>query len=507
MSTRTLNSKRNIITGVLSNCLIPVFSFIVKTAIVRCFSIEYIGLTSVFSSIFQVLNLAELGFSTAIIVNLYKPLKENDIDAVRGILAYFKRIYIIIGLIVMIAGIVVSPMLKTMVGDTRQISENIYILYFLYLADTTIRFLLFAYKEALFNAIQRFDITKIVYIIIYIVRTCLQLLAIIVFKSFYLYAVVLVICTAVYYIVLQLISKNEYGQYYPDGKIDENTRNNIKEQVAGLSVSKALGASRDSVKSIIITSFLGLYVSGQYSNYYTVFNAVLGFFLVITKAIQASIGNSIVSETVEKNYRDLTKMEFLHNMFITACTAYLVSLYQPFMKLWMGKKFMFPDSIMFLFVIYFYILAMSEVRNAFFSALGYWWKAKGYFVTEALVNVVLIVCLGKFFGLSGIVIATSLTLLIVNYIGITNLLFKEYFVSGRKGYYTNRIIYTLITLIISGVSYYFCVLIPYGGWPGLIIKLVVCSVIVVVLIPSMMFIFKRKYLKESIAFIRQIIKA
>lgn len=507
MSTRTLNSKRNIITGVLGNCLIPVFSFIVKTAIVRYFSVEYIGLTSVFSSILQVLNLAELGFSTAITVNLYKPLKENDINAVRGILAYFKKIYQLIGTVILIIGITIIPFLNNMVGDNGKVDENIYILYGFYLLDKVFTYMLFAYKEALLNAIQRLDIIKVVYIIISASKCCLQLIVIIVFRNFYLYAAVMVLCTFCYYLSLNIISKKKYGQYYPDGKIDDVVKSNVIRQVVGLSVSNIVSTTRNSLNPIIISSYIGLRMAGQYSNYCDIFNMIIGFFLVITKAIQASIGNSIVSETVKKNYDVFTKMEFLQNIIITACTAYLVSLYQPFMKVWMGQGLMFPDPVMMLFVLNFYIIAMSEVRNAFFSALGYWWKAKYIFIAEGLINIILIICLGKLFGVTGIIIAPILTLLFVNYIGITNILFKEYFEEGRKEYYINRLIYTFITIIISGASYYCCALVPYEGITGLIVRIVFCTVILVVMIPAMMFLFKRKNMKESIAFIRQIIRA
>ena len=129
MGTRTLNSKRNIIVGILSNCLIPVFAFVIKSATVRYFGVEYNGLTGFFSSVFQVLNIAELGFSTAIIVNLYKPLKDNDTVAIRGILAYFRRVYRIIGLVILAAGIIVCPFIKILIGDTGGIGENIFILY------------------------------------------------------------------------------------------------------------------------------------------------------------------------------------------------------------------------------------------------------------------------------------------------------------------------------------------------------------------------------------------
>ena len=491
MGTRTLNSKRNIIVGILSNCLIPVFAFVIKSATVRYFGVEYNGLTGFFSSVFQVLNIAELGFSTAIIVNLYKPLKDNDTVAIRGILAYFRRVYRIIGLVILAAGIIVCPFIKILIGDTGGIGENIFILYLIYLAEKVCGFLLFAYKEALFNAAQRLDITKAVYIIIYFLRGCLQLLALIVFRNFYIFAIVFTLATVLYNIALNILSKKKFAEYYPEGNIDEGTKQEVYKQVAGLSVSNVLGVSRDSLNSIIVTSYLGLYIAGQYSNYLTVYDAVIGFFLVITKAIQASIGNSIVSESVEKNYADLTRMEFLHNIFVTACTVYMICLYQPFMKLWMGEKLMFSDPLMMLFVLYFYIRAMSEVRNAFFAALGYWWKAKWLFVAEAVINTLLMLILGKLFGVAGILIATGSAFLIVNYIGCTDLLFKEYFKNGRKEFYTNRIIYTVITAITCGISWYLCGMIPYEGIPGLIVRIAVCTLVLIFIVPTVMFGIKR----------------
>ena len=507
MGTRTLNSKRNIIVGILSNCLIPVFAFVIKSATVRYFSVDYNGLTGFFASVLQVLNIAELGFSTAIIVNLYKPLKENDAAAICGILAYFRRIYRIIGLVILAGGLIVSPFLKLLLGDTGVIGENIYILYFIYLAEKVCGYLLFAYKEALFNAAQRFDITKTVYVIIYFVRGCLQLLALIVFRNFYIFAAVFLLATVVYNLALNILSKKKFAQYYPEGNIDEATKKEVIKQVAGLSVSNVLGVSRDSLNSIIVTSYLGLYISGQYSNYLTIYDAVIGFFLIITKAIQASIGNSIVSESVEKNYADLTRMEFLHNIFVTACAAYMICLYQPFMKLWMGEKLMFSDPVMMLFVLYFYIRAMSEVKNAYFSALGYWWKAKWIFVAEAIVVITLMLVLGKLFDVAGIIIAPSISILTVNYIGTTHLLFKEYFNSGKKEFYTNRIIYTVITVIICSIAWYLCTLIPYEGIPGLAVRIAVCTLVLLLTVPAVMFAIKRKYMKEALGFIIQIIKA
>ena len=178
MESRTLNSKRNIIAGVLGNCINPVFGLLVNSAIVRCFSVEYVGLIGTFNAILQILNLAELGFSTSMIVNLYKPIKENDVVAVRGILASYRSVYRIIGLIILTAGIIICPFLKIMFKDIAEIRENVYILYILFLTNKAFNFMLFAHKEALLNAAQRIDVIHVINIIIYVARSCLQLIAI-----------------------------------------------------------------------------------------------------------------------------------------------------------------------------------------------------------------------------------------------------------------------------------------------------------------------------------------
>ncbi len=507
MGSRTLNSKRNIIAGGLCNCLLPVFGLIVNAGVVRCFSVEYIGLAGTFNAVLQVLNLAELGFSTAMTVNLYRPLKDNDTAAVRGMLAYFKRVYRIIGLVIFAAGVIVCPFLGRLVKDSGEITENIYILYLLFLLNKAVTFWLYAHKEALLNAVQRFDIIKLVHILSYAVKSCLQLLAVIVFRNFYFYAAALILGTVLYNAALNILSKKKFPQYAPEGRIDEAIKLTVKKQVAGLTVSNVLGVSRDSLNSILITSFFGLYIAGKYSNYCTVYDAVIGFFLITTKAVMSSIGNSIVSETVEKNYENLTKMEFLQNLVTTACTAYLLSLYQPFMKVWMGEELMFSDPVMLLFVLYFYIRAMSEVRNAYFSALGYWWKAKWIFVTETVVVIVLMFVLGKLLGVAGIILAPCISILTVNYIGITNLMFREYFRIGAKEYYTNRILYTAVTAVIGFTAWYSCGLVSYEGIPGLLLRVAVCTLVLVITVPAMMYLLKREYMKESVSFMKQIITA
>ena len=67
---RTKNGIRNMIWGILNkfvNLLVP---FFIRTILIKSLGKEYTGVTGLFTSILTVLNLAELGFSSAIVFNM-----------------------------------------------------------------------------------------------------------------------------------------------------------------------------------------------------------------------------------------------------------------------------------------------------------------------------------------------------------------------------------------------------------------------------------------------------
>ena len=77
---RTKHSMQNIITGVFGKIVALIVPFILRTVILNVLGANYLGLNSLFSSILQLLNLTELGFSSAIVYGLYKPLEDDDYD-------------------------------------------------------------------------------------------------------------------------------------------------------------------------------------------------------------------------------------------------------------------------------------------------------------------------------------------------------------------------------------------------------------------------------------------
>ena len=78
---RTKNTKRNLYSGFIKQIAGIILPFITRTIVLYTLGAQYQGISSLFNSILHVLNLADLGFSTAVIYVLYKPIAEDDKEA------------------------------------------------------------------------------------------------------------------------------------------------------------------------------------------------------------------------------------------------------------------------------------------------------------------------------------------------------------------------------------------------------------------------------------------
>lgn len=471
---RINNTKKNILSGIVNKIIVMIFPFIIRTVILYHLSEEYLGLSSLFTSILQVLNIAELGFSHAIVYNMYKPIADKNYDLVGAYLNYFKKIYLRVGLIIFGFGIVILPFLKFLISGTYPEEINLYILYILYLIDSASSYLWFAYKGCLLNALQKVNILTNIQSVIWILKYSIQILIIILFKNYYLFVIVSIISTIVINLMTSKYVDNNLPEYKNDIELSSKKKEELKTQVKGVMLGRISDVFRNSLDSIILSTFFGLTTVAIYNNYYYIFSAIYAIILIITHAMQASVGNSIAKESVVKNYNDLKKFNFLFTYIICFCCICLISLFQPFMRIWVGRNLMFSDFNMILLCLYFFVLNINNIRNLYFTGNGLWWDAKESFILEAIGNLLLNILLGTIFGTVGIIIATIITIFIFNYILRTNILFKKYFKIKPYEYYFKMFLYFCVIFILCSVSYVFCnKLLIIDGIIGLIVYLTI----------------------------------
>ncbi len=448
---RTKNAVRNIYSGMFNKIFTIFFPFLIRTVLIKKIGIEYAGLNSLFSSILQVLNLTELGFASAVVYSMYKPIAEDDKDTICALLNFYKRVYFIIGLVILALGTAVMPFLPHLIKGNVPQDINIYVLYSIYLVNTSLSYLLFGYKNSLLNAHQRRDVISNILTITQGLMNICQLLILVTIKNYYLYVLMMPIFTVLNNVLVGIATKRMFPEYSCKGKLDISVKKDIRKKVAGLMISKLAQTSRNSFDSIFISAFLGLAMTTIYSNYLLVISAITGILNIVINSLQAGVGNTLQTETKEKNYENLKKFNLLYTLFVGWCTTCMLCMYQSFMELWLGKDFLLPFGAVVLLCLYFYILKAGDINSLYYNASGMWWHGKYRAITEALLNLLGNFILVKYIGIYGIVISTVITA-IIGHFWNGQFLFKLYYKNNKM------IRYFLFEGMIAVMSFSICIL-------------------------------------------------
>lgn len=504
-SSRTKNATRNIIFGLILKIYQIVFPFIMRTVMIYFMGVKYLGLNSLFTSILQVLNLAELGVGSAMVYSMYKPIAENDGDKVRKLMNLYKSYYRKIGIVIAIFGIIFTPFIPKVIKGDVPSELNIYILYLLNLSSTVFSYWLFAYKNSILQAFQRNDLISKVTIITNTIQYFLQLLVIIYFKDYYLYVIVLIICQILTNILTAIFAQKYYPEFKASGTLDVEEKRQINKRIKDLFTARVGSVIVNSIDTIVISAFLGLTILAVYQNYYYILTALIGILSIIYKACTAGIGNSIIMEGKEKNYKDLKKFTFTISWVICICTCCLMCLYQPFMELWVGSEYLLDFKVVICFSLYFYIYEINQLLCTYKDAAGIWHEDRFRPLITALVNLILNIIMVNIWGIYGVILSTVISTVFIGTPWLIKNLFSTIFDKNQANTFLKNILKYFLTMICCLViSYFLLSLIDVG----IILKLICGSIICIIIPTTVYFLLYRKtneYL-EAISFIKRIIK-
>ena len=463
--------------GVVGRVVSLLLPFVVRTIILHRLGADYAGLGNLFTSILQTLSVAELGFSSAIIFSLYKPVAEDNKPEICALLTLYRRIYQIVGAVILVAGVAVMPFLDLLIKGGYPADINLYLLYGIYLSNTVISYFAFGYKNVILTVYQRRDILSAIDLAVNIARSTIQIVILVVCRNYYAYIIWMPIFTLLTNLAVGRITKRRYPELVCSGKPAKERLKAISNQIKGVALGRFSLIARNTLDSIILSALCGLIAVTKYSNYYFVFSSVGAILVVLLQAMSASVGNSIATETREKNLADHHKFDFYFMWIVSWCTVCMVCLYQPFMKLWAGEELVLPYHTMILFCVYFYVNQLGQVRGVYSEGAGLWWDFRHITLAEMFANLTLNIGLGMWLEIDGIIIATIITAFLSSFIAITRITFKKYFRASTRKYYLNSAVYALVTVLGCWVSSLVCDLVKADGFGELILRLMVCAVV------------------------------
>lgn len=277
---RAKNATRNIVFGMILKAYQIVMPFLMRTAMIYLMGVQYLGLNSLFISILQVLNLAELGVGSAMIYSMYRPIAEDDNATICALMKLYRTYYRVIGLIIAVIGCILTPFIPKLISGDIPRGLNIYILYLLNLGATVLSYWLYAYKNSILQAHQRTDIVSKVTLVTSTIQYILQLLVLWLFKNYYLYVAVMLATQALTNVATAVVADKLYPQFSPKGPLPKGEASKINGRIKDLFTAKIGGIIVNSADTIVISAFLGLTALAVYQNYYFILTSITGFITI-----------------------------------------------------------------------------------------------------------------------------------------------------------------------------------------------------------------------------------
>lgn len=479
---RVGNAGRNVLFGMLLRCYQILMPFLMRTAIMYYMGREYLGLNSLFGSVLFVLNLAELGVGSAMVYSMYQPIIDGDKQEICALLKLYRRYYRIIGLLIAVVGTILTPFIPWLINSGVPDGISVYVVYLLNLFCTVMSYWLFAYKNSLLTAHQRADVASKVMLATNTAQYLIQFVVVMKFRDYYAYLIVSIITQVFTNIITAYWAKKMYPEYNPDGELPVTRVKEINGKIKDLFTMKLGVVMVSSVDSITVSAFLGLSVLGIYGNYTQILTAAFNVVKVLFDSCTAGIGNSILTETSEKNFKDLKKLTFIVLWVTGFCCVLLLCLFQPFMLIWTkSADNLFGYSTVICFVIYFFLDRVMQLLITYKDAAGIWHEDRFRPLVTAIVNVVMNIILILVMGLNGVIISTIISILFVGIPWILHNLFTVLFKRSMKEYVWKLLFYTIVIVFVCVVCAIICSYIPDGGIGRLLLKAVVCGVVANVL--------------------------
>lgn len=474
---RTENSIINSAMSIVTQVLTVVLNFAVKTVFIKMLNDEYLGVNGLFTNIITMLSLADLGIGIAIPYSLYKPLAKKDEHKINVLMNFYKKVYTIIGIAVLLIGLSLTPFLGLIIKDIPKNVPHLSLIYILFVIHSASSYF-FVYKKFLIDSDQKGYITSRIIFTFSTLLSIIQIILLVTTKNYILF----LLSSIILVIIQNIYISSKANKLYPfiknktDEKLEKEDMEGIKKNVSSLFIYKVGTVIMNGTDNIIISKFIGLIIVGFYSNYVLIINSITTVLNQIFNAITSSIGNLVVTTNKKRSKEVYDNLNFANFWLYALFGVCIIVLINPFINIWIGKKYVMGFSIVFLLVLNFYVLGMQSVTNSFRNAYGLFWIAKYRPIIMVIINIVISVVLVQFIGIEGVLIGTLISRLVTTAWLDPYIVHKYGFEISPKSYYIDYLKYLVIFIAISTILNYFVSMIAINN----IFILILIAILVVI---------------------------
>lgn len=481
--TRTENSTKNMITGLINQLLILIFRFVTRTVFIYCLGEEFLGINGLFSNILSLLSLADLGIGTALVYSLYKPIADKDKKRQTIIIQYLKKVYFCIGLVIIAVALLLMPFLKFIIKEDVNFI-NLNIVFLMYVFQTASTYLFFASNTEFLGANQKNYVSNKISNIITIISNIAQICVLVIFKNFYIYLATIILFGIIQSALISVKARKMYPfiRNKSNDTLSKEEKKNIFKDCGSLLIYRINYVVLTATDNIVISKYLGLTIVGLYSNYLLIVNSIVNVLDTFLISITASIGNLHANNEVKKEEFILNLVNFLTVIFFGIFAIGVYCLANDFITIWIGENYLLSSTFVLILSINLYVEGLRKFLSTYRSSYGLFRNAKFMPLFGMIVNVVVSIVLVQKIGIFGVLLGTLISNVVSFMWYDPYLIYKKVFNKSPIKYYLKNIVYLLAFVIIGYICNLLCEIILIDGIVGFIIHGLICVFIPLVIV-------------------------
>ncbi len=482
-----------VISNLFLQAITAICGFILPPLIVETFGSEINGMVTSITQFIAYLNLVEAGIGAASIAALYKPLAENNVSKVNGILSAARKFYFRSGLVFSFGIMLLAFLYPLVIGNQVDKLTSFFMVLVLGISGSAEFFLIGKYRVLLTS-------DKKLYVISFLQSAALALntaVAAFLIKLNFGIVSVKLSSSLIYlsrFLVLYFYVKKYYRNFSFYGEADtkaiSQSKNALVHQISGFLVFNS--------PVIILTVLCGLKEVSVYSVYALVFCAINNLVGAFSTGIQSFFGESMVkdsSERLKKFFSDYETLFFSLLFCLYSCTYILIA---PFMSLYTSRmtdaQYIRPELAV-LMVVSGILTNLRNPGGQLINAAGHFKQTQFRSTTESAINIVSSLIFTLLLGINGVVIGSICSSL---YRGIDVVVYANRHILSQKSIKS-----FIKILFISGVFFvmsFICKKIPFdfSSWPRWIFNAFIVAFVFFIPVAFVCFYLRKNMKKENI---------
>lgn len=422
---------------------------------------EVQGMQTTMSNIFSMMSIVDLGIGSAVTFMLYKPLYERDTQAINEIVSILSWFYRRISYLILLIGGALMLFFPYIFGVLKPMQAPLWYAYATFGVSmfSTVAGYLVNYRSIIFDTDQRSYRLTINMQGFLIARNIVQMLILIYLPNPFMYFMgVELLMVVVRTIVLERMVRTDYPWFHPKPRIGKSLLQKyplILEKTKQLFVHKFGSVIYDNVTPLLIFVYVDFVTVSAYQNYMILYSNMGILVNSAFNSIGAGVGSLVAEDNINKIKRFFWEYLTLKNYFSTLVAFAIYHFAQYLIPLWLGKhpEYLLSQTVVVWIAVNIYVVMSRGPLEAFLNAKGMYsdvWAP----IAETIINIVVSVVLGYFFGIAGALGGVILSTLIIIYGWKSYFLFRKGFGWSPLDYWRGYIIYPIIAFVSIWASSY-----------------------------------------------------